>query len=238
MFGIRALADLLFATVETIIGIPVFWTCKWSLEKAFVKYLKVLLTLEDFFSIFVYYYRIIDRYLAIVKPFNQSPFQLPLCFWIFLAFLFSIASVIPVFIDFNVSKNGVCLGDWAQRSSKSLIYSLYLLIGTFMIPLYFYCFVTRIFWQNMANLKTSGNTTALLQNRSKSNRRAMLILLAIAIALVFPNRIVWVIVSIINTGNMSDSAFRTVKYFSRFPYLFPYFHLFTQLSIKSFETNW
>ena len=218
MFGIRALADLLFATVETIIGIPMFWTCKWSLEKAFVKYLKVLLTLEDFFSIFVYYYRIIDRYLAIVKPFNQSPFQLPLCFWIFLAFLFSIASVIPVFIDFNVSKNGVCLGDWAQRSSKSLIYSLYLLIGTFMIPMifisYFYCCVTRIVWQNMGNLKTSGNTTALLQKRSKSSGRAMLILLAIAIAFfvfVFPNRIVWVIVSIIYTGNMSDGAFRTVK---------------------------
>ena len=205
-----------------------------SLEKAFIKYLKVLLTLEDFCSIFVYYYRIIDRYLAIVKPFNQSPFQPPLCFLDFFSVSF-----------FNNIRNSsfyrfqrVCLGDWAQRSSKSLIYSLYLLIGTFMIPMYFYCFVTRIFWQNMANLKTSGNTTVLLQNRSKSNRRAMLILLAIAIALVFPNRIVWVIVSIINTGNMSDSAFRTVKYFSLFPYLFPYFHLFTKLSIKSFETNW
>ena len=42
-----------------------------SLKKAFVKYLKVLLTLEDFCSIFVCYYCIIDRYLAIVKPFNH-----------------------------------------------------------------------------------------------------------------------------------------------------------------------
>ena len=87
-----------------------------------------------------------------------------------------------------------------------------------MIPMifiwYFYCCVTRIVWQNMGNLKTSGNTTALLQKRSKSSGRAMLILLAIAIAFfvfVFPNRIVWVIVSIIYTGNMSDGAFRTVK---------------------------
>ena len=213
MFGIRVLANLLFATLENITGIPLFWTCKWKLEESFCKVSKGIINFGGFLlylCLLLLHYRQISGNCKTIQP--------PLCFWIFLAFVFSIASVIPVFIDFNVSKNGVCLGDWAQRSSKSLIYSLYLLIGTFMIPMifiwYFYCCVTRIVWQNMGNLKTSGNTTALLQKRSKSSGRAMLILLAIAIAFfvfVFPNRIVWVIVSIIYTGNMSDGAFRTVK---------------------------
>lgn len=220
-----------------------FWTFKWVLPERFCKKSQGIINFGGIFALSLFTIIALDRYL-ISKTIQLKSFQSPLCFWIWLGLLFLIASVIPVLVDFNVSKDGVYLGDLAQRSSKSLIYSLYLLIGTFMIPMifisYFYCCVTRIVWQNMGNLKTSGNTTALSQKRSKSSGRAMLILLAIAIAFfvfVFPNRIVWVIVSIINTGNMSDSAFRTVKYFSRFPYLFPYFHLFTQLSIKSFETN-
>ena len=67
----------------------------------------------------------------------------------------------------------------------------------------------------MTNLRTSGNNTALLQNRNKSNRRVKRDEL-----LVFPNRIINIIINIIDTGNMSDSVFRTVKYFALFPYLF------------------
>ena len=55
----------------------------------------------------------------------------------------------------------------------------------------------------MVTLRTASNNIALLQ-----------------IALVFPNRIVWVIVNIIAAGNMPNSAFRTVKYFALFPNLF------------------
>ena len=96
-----------------------------------------------------------------------------------------------------------------------------------------YC-VIRTVWQNMTNLRTSGNNTALLQNRNKSNRRVMPILLAITIAffvLVFPNRIINIIINIIDTGNMSDSVFRTVKYFALFPYLF---HISVNSLIYSF----
>ena len=66
----------------------------------------------------------------------------------------------------------------------------------------------------MVTLRTASNNIALLQ-----------------IALVFPNRIVWVIVNIIAAGNMTNSAFRTVKYFALFPYLF---HISVNPMIYSF----
>ena len=66
----------------------------------------------------------------------------------------------------------------------------------------------------MVTLRTASNNIALLQ-----------------IVLVFPNRIVWVIVNIIAAGNMTNSAFRTVKYFALFPYLF---HISVNLLIYSF----
>ena len=148
----------------------------------------------------------LDRYL-ISKTIQLKSFQSPLCFWIWLGLLFLIAPVIPVLVDFNVSKDRVYLGDLAQRSSKSLIYLLYLLIGTFVTPMifisYFYYCVIKTVRENMVTLRTASNNIALLQ-----------------IVLVFPNRIVWVIVNIIAAGNMPNSAFRTVKYFALFPYLF------------------
>ena len=148
----------------------------------------------------------LDRYL-ISKTIQLKSFQSQLCFWIWLGLLFLIASVIPVLVDFNVSKDGVCLGDLAQRSSKSLIYLLYLLIGTFVTPMifisYFYYCVIKTVRENMVTLRTASNNMALLQ-----------------IVLVFPNRIVWVIVNINAAGKMPNSAFRTVKYFALLPYLF------------------
>ena len=51
----------------------------------------------------------------------------------------------------------------------------------------------------------------------------MFILLVIAGAffvLVFPNRIIWVILDITGTDNMTNSTYRTLKYTALFPYLF------------------
>lgn len=183
-----------------------FWTFKWVLPERFCKKSQGIINFGGIFALSLFTIIALDRYL-ISKTIQLKSFQSPLCFWIWLGLLFLIASVIPVLVDFNVSKDGVYLGDLAQRSSKSLIYLLYLLIGTFVTPMifisYFYYCVIKTVRENMVTLRTASNNIALLQ-----------------IVLVFPNRIVWVIVNIIAAGNMPNSAFRTVKYFALFPYLF------------------
>ena len=183
-----------------------FWTFKWVLPERFCKKSQGIINFGGIFALSLFTIIALDRYL-ISKTIQLKSFQSPLCFWIWLGLLFLIASVIPVLVDFNVSKDGVYLGDLAQRSSKSLIYLLYLLIGTFVTPMifisYFYYCVIKTVRENMVTLRTASNNIALLQ-----------------IVLVFPNRIVWVIVNIIAADNMPNSAFRTVKYFALFPYLF------------------
>ena len=193
-----------------------FWTFKWVLPERFCKKSQGIINFGGFFALSLFTIIALDRYL-ISKTIQLKSFQPQLCFWIWLGLLFSIASVIPVLVDFNVSKDGVCLGDLAQRSSKLLIY-FYLLIGTFVAPMifisYFYHCVIKTVRENMVTLRTASNNIALLQ-----------------IVLFFPNWIVCVIVNIIAAGKMPNSVFQTVKYFALFPYLF---HISVNSLIYSF----
>jgi len=60
-------------------------------------------------------------------------------------------------------------------------------------------------------------------NRIKGFRRITKILVAILVAyvvLVFPNRIVWVILDSLGTSNISITTYRILKYVGLFPYMF------------------
>ena len=227
LVALLALADLTFAIVEIITAAPLFSTCKWLYKTFFCKILKGAINIGGIFALCLITIIALERYLAIVKPFNRSKFQFPFWLWPLLALLFSIISVIPVFVVYEVSDDGVCVEKWPQGSNGSLIYSCYLLIGTFLIPLgiisYFYCCVVKKVWANARNLQNRGTGKIMLKKRESSSKRVMFILLAITIAffvLVFPNRIIWVILDIIGTDNMANTTFRIWKYTALFPYLF------------------
>ena len=227
LVALLALADLTFSNVEIITAAPLFTTCKWLYKTFFCKILKGAINIGGIFALCLITIIALERYLAIVKPFSQSKAQLPFWVWPLLALLFSIISVIPVFVVYEVSDDGVCVEKWPQGSNGSLIYSWYLLIGTFLIPLgiisYFYYCVVKSVWTNARNLQTTGNGKIMLKQRERSNNRVMVILLAITSAffvLVFPNRIIWVILDITGTDNMANNTFRIWKYTALFPYLF------------------
>ena len=222
-----ALADLTFAIVQIITAAPLFTTCKWLYKTFFCKILKGTINIGGIFALCLITIIALERYLAIAKPFTRSKFQFPFWLWPLLALLFSIISVIPVFVVYEVSDDGVCVEKWPQGSNGSLIYSCYLLIGTFLIPLgiisYFYCCVVKKMWTNARNLQNTGTGKIMVKKRESSNKRVMFILLAITIAFfvcVFPNRIIWVILDITGTDNMKNTTFRIWKYTALFPYLF------------------
>ena len=227
LVALLALADLIFAIVEIITAAQLFKTCKWLYKTFFCKFSKGAINIGGIFALSLIAIIALERYLAIVKPFRRSKFQLSFWVWPLLALLFSIISVIPVFIVYEVSTDGICVEKWPQGSNGSLIYSCYLLIGTFIIPMgiisYFYYCVVKKVWANARNLQAMGNGKQILRERERSNKRVMVILLAIAGAffvLVFPNRIIWVILDIIGTDNMANTTYRIWKYTALFPYLF------------------
>ena len=227
LIGFLALADLIFALVEIITAAPLFWTCKWEYKTFFCKTFKGIINFGGLFALSLVTIIALERYLAIAKSFRRSKFQLPFWLWPLLAFIFSAVSVIPVFVVYGINEDGICLEEWKQGSNGSLIYSWYLLIGTFIIPMgiisYFYYCVVKKMWANTRNLQTTGNNEEILKQRDRTNKRVMVILLAIAVAFfvcVFPNRIIWVILDITGTDNMANSTFRIWKYTALFPYLF------------------
>ena len=128
-------------------------------------------------------------------------------------------------------REGYTLEKWPQISIGSLIYEYiymsYLLIGTFIIPMgiisCFYCCVVNKVLANSRKLQTTVNDKQILKERERSNKRVMVNLLAIAGAffvLVFPNRIIWVILDITGARNIGNTTYRIVKYAARFPYFF------------------
>lgn len=228
LVALLALGDLIFAAAEVVSATPLFWTCKWVYKTFLCKFLKASVNAGAIFALCMITIIALERYLAIVKPFSRSrlKFEFPFWLWPLLATLFSIASVIPVLFVYNVSEDGICVEHWPEGSKGSLIYSWYLLIGTFMIPMgiisyFYYCVITKV-RENKFSLQRTINNSAILQQRNQTNRRVMYILLAIAIAffaLVFPNRITWVVLDIIGTKNMPFSTFLVWKYVALFPYL-------------------
>ena len=245
IIGILALADLIFALVEIVTAAPLFWTCKWVYKTFFCKTFKGIINFGGLFALSLVTIIALERYLAITKPFSRSKFQLPFWLWPLLAFIFSAASVIPVFVVYGIDDNGICLEEWKEGSNGSLIYSWYLLLGTFIIPMgiisYFYYCVVKKMWANTRNLQTTGNNKEILKQRDQTNKRVMVILLAIAVAFfvcVFPNRIIWVILDIIGTDNMASTTFRIWKYTTIFPYLFhvsvnPFIYSFIDKKFKN-----
>ena len=226
--ALLALADLIFAIVEIITAVQLFKTCKWLHKTFFCKFSIAIINIGGVFALCLIAVIALERYLAIVKPFtSRSKYQLPFWVWPLLALLFSIISAIPLFIVYEVSADGICVAKWPQGSNGSLIYSCYLLIGTMIIPMgiisyFYYCVVKKVL-ENSRNLKSTGNGKEILKQRERSNRRIMFILLVIAgvfFVLVFPNRMIWVIVSITGTDNMPNTTYRILKYTALFPYLF------------------
>ena len=226
--ALLALADLIFAIVEIITAVQLFKTCKWLYKTFFCKFSIAIINIGGVFALCLIAVIALERYLAIVKPFtSRSKYQLP--FWVLplLALLFSMISAIPLFVVYEVSADGICVAKWPQGSNGSLIYSCYLLIGTMIIPMgiisyFYYCVVKKVL-ENSRNLKSTGNCKEILKQRERSNRRIMFILLVIAgvfFVLVFPNRIIWVIVSITGADNMPNTTYRILKYTALFPYLF------------------
>ena len=76
-------------------------------------------------------------------------------------------------------KEGYTLEKWLQSSGGSLIYSCYLLFGTFIIPMgiilcFYYCVVKKVL-ANPRHFMTTVNDKQILKERERSNKRVMVI---------------------------------------------------------------
>ena len=127
-----------------------------------------------------------ERYFAIVKRYDRSKRSVYTS--VFICLLLSIVSVIPMVVAIDMEKDGVCIERWNHRSS--FIYSWFLMIDTYIIPLLIitglYISITQQIIKNYLSLKSvAARLTSLAKIRYRTNRRVMLMLLIIVMVLLF-----------------------------------------------------
>ena len=112
-----ALADLIFALIEIVTAVLLFWTCKWVYKTFFCKTFQGIINFAGLFVLSLVTIITLERHLTIPKPFGRSKFQLPFWLWSLLPLIFSVVSVIPVFVVNGIGKDGICLKERKQGSN-------------------------------------------------------------------------------------------------------------------------
>ena len=66
-----ALADLIFALIDIITAVPLFWTCKWVYKTFFCKTFQGIINFAGLFALYLVTIITLERHLAIPKPFGK-----------------------------------------------------------------------------------------------------------------------------------------------------------------------
>ena len=226
LIAFLAISDFTFSIMQIFDSFPLFWTCKWLYGRVMCRFIKGFLNVGAILALAVITVIASERYFAIVRRYDRSKSRISLYTSVLLCLLLSVVSVIPMVIAIDMEEDDVCVERWNDKSS--LIYSWFLIIATFTIPLLvitvFYIRITQQIIKNYRSLKSvAGTHTSLSKIRYRTNRRVMLMLFIIVVAfivLVLPSRVIWVFWSYIGTGNLSSEMYYITKYLAVFPYPF------------------
>lgn len=226
LIALLASSDLIFSIMQIFNSVPLLWTCKWIYGRVMCKSIKGILNLGTILPLALIVVIAAERYFAIVRRFYRSRVRISLHILLTFSVIFSVGSVIPMVVVIDTKEDGYCLERWIDRSS--LIYSWYLLIAAFTIPIIiitglYIRIILQLLWNYRSLNLVAGRGSRLSKTRYRTNRRVVLMLLMIVItfiALVLPNRIVWVFWGHFGIHNLSSDMYYTTKYLANFPYLF------------------
>jgi len=228
LIAMLALYDFIFSILSMLTAIPLFWTCKWVYGPFMCKLLRPALNLGSIVALGLIVIIAIERYYGIARPFEKKPLLKNFIFLNTMNILISIAIIIPLFVTLEINQDGRCSENWKGNKVSSLVYSWFLMIATFILPLmtisfFYYKILSFLHRQQKQTEGVFTNDKQQALNRIKGFRRITKILVAILVAyvvLVFPNRIVWVILDSLGTSNISITTYRILKYVGLFPYMF------------------
>jgi len=203
LVGALALSDFLFSVFTFTNEIHSLWTCKWIHGLFMCKFLRPAMNMTATMALgFILIISIeiiisIERFFGIVYPFNQIMSTTKVHVMSLTNVLVSLIVVIPAAIVLDT--NGVeCKEVW-PNDSYSLMYSWFLFVVTFFLPI---VFITIFYIRMMLNIKASQtismktfNATQQRQRKQEDNRITIILacLLISFIVLVLPNRIYWIL---------------------------------------------
>ena len=217
IIGMLSFADLTFSTLQLAAVVPGYWTCEWVYSALTCKFLYSMINSTAIMGLGFILIISLERFNGIVKPFLNKSSNKKVFLMTLLNISFSVLFVIPTIVVSKVKKMGqsmVCREDWSAKS-HSLIYSWFLLMATFVIPI---GFISYLYLSIVRSLKNSQNDTQMTFSkkdqslRRKENGRITTIIAYLLISfamLVSPNRIMWVLN---DHGVFSMSSKETLAY--------------------------
>ena len=220
LIGLLAAMDLIFSIAQFIQTLPLFWTCKWIYGLAMCKIFDALANLSSVFSLGIILIIALERYQGIIHPLHGGLSTTSI--WILLVsnLVFGFVICIPGFIYPKMTDFGIC--EEKLPGQSSLYYSWVLFIFYYLWPIAIISFL----YIRIIRTLYSGNVMSAInekqrQQRIKDNRRILIILICVLVAfaiLVFPNRIVWLIVDHVGNKNISSSTYNALSLLGFIPY--------------------
>ena len=201
IIGMLSFADLTFSALQLAAFVPELWTCEWICSALTCKFLYSMINSTAIMALGFILIISLGRFNGIVKPFLDKSSNKKVFLMILLNISFSVLFVIPTIVVSKVKKMGqstLCRENWSAKS-HSLIYSWFILMATFVIPI---GFISYLYLGIVRSLKNSQNDTQRSFSkkdqslRRKENGRITTIIAYLLISfamLVSPNRIIWVL---------------------------------------------
>ena len=219
LIGGLAVSDALFSVFQLMFSIPELWTCYWLYGPVMCILLNGFSEMSTKVDLGFLIVIAVERYVGIIYPFSHGLGERKLVFCIFINIILSVCSTLPVYMYQHLDVHNICNETWPS-SYSAFTYSLVTMVLYFMMPVIIilvisYRIVKHLYSEEkvLDNLHGGIKTIGMKKRRLRDNKRIMMILitaLVCLIALVLPNRLVWIIMDSIGPDNFSEGVYRAL----------------------------
>lgn len=225
-----AISDMFFAVFVLIYHIPLFYTSEWVYGLVGCKMISCSATLGAWIAIGIILIIAIERFFGIVFPLNRAMTKRRMISFMIVNVLLALSFVIPRMIHLQIHpERRNCYENWMDSNqvySKVYDWSMFILysFAPIIAITILYSKIFRSLRNSLIRYKNerSQYVERLTAKRLRSNKKSMLLLVAVLVAFVlctFPNKIRWLILSIVSTSNTSFKNEMEN----------PYFHIVTEV---------
>ena len=219
-----AMSDLTFSTLQLVEGIPKLSTCKWVYSNFMCKILRGFNNVSAVIALGFIVMIAVERYYGIVKTLQRSLIKRRFYVVVLGNITLGILVSVPITAYSSVNDLQMCVEKWTYKNG-SLIYSSFLLTGTFLFPVivisFIYCKCIKKMTARVKNrlITNDTNKAATLRTNKKMMRLVIIVMIAFVL-LVGPNRIAWILYDTVGITKLDEKTVTFLKYFATYPYMF------------------
>ena len=200
-----AMSDLTFSTLQLVEGIPKLSTCKWVYSKFMCKILRGFNNVSAVIALGFIVMIAVERYYGIVKTLQRSLIKRRFYVVVLGNITLGILVSVPIIAYSSVNDIQMCAEKWKYKNG-SLIYSSFLLTGTFLFPVivisFIYCKCIKKMTARVKNrlITNDTNKAATLRTNKKMMRS--------------------VLYDTVGITKLDEKTVTFLKYFATYPYMF------------------